>query len=119
LYERAVKASGDSAALAGVWADGRAANLLDETVIHEGTEGKLGNLVLHLRSAPNARPNARDDVVDADVVDDGSLPPEEVAAFVDVPPLRSDPLPCGCDPDETWKNGHRADCPTMTSEDVQ
>lgn len=130
LYERAVRASGDSAALASVWADGRAANLLDETVLHEGTEGKLGNLILHLRSAPKHGATAKVDVVDADVVDetppvkteppigDQLDPPEDVAAFVNTPPLRSAPLPCGCDPDEVWTSGHRPDCPTLTSEDV-
>lgn len=131
LYQQAVLAAGDSAALAGVWADGRASNLLDESVIHEGTEGKLGNLILHLRSAtPAANKRSADaTVVDADVVDEPPVksepirdyrsqldeptvpPEEEVAAFTNTPPLKSAPLPCGCDPDEVWTSGHRQGCP--------
>ncbi|MGV8973207.1 MAG: recombinase RecT [Rhodoglobus sp.] len=120
LYAQAVAATGDGKALAQVWADGRAANLLDEPITHQGVAGKLGNLILHLRNAPDPS----DDVVDADVVEEPAKPepakPEPVKAepvaadhgdpegFLPGPPVG--PLPCGCDPDEVWSHGHRDEC---------
>lgn len=106
LVERAVAVAGDSAALATVWADGRAAGLLDEPITYEGTEGKLGNLLLHLRSAPKRGSETKVDVVDADVVDDARPPVEDVP----LPPTKGGALPCGCDPDEVWTDGHRPGC---------
>lgn len=141
LYERAVLNAGDGAALASVWADGRAANLLDEPIIHEGTEGKLGSLILHLRSQPKHGTESTVEVVDADVVDEPkpklsdatlramAMPRDDgpvnydamdqpVRPIEDTPLPKAAPLPCGCDPDDAWRVGHRADCPTLTSEDA-
>jgi len=115
LYGRAVASAGDSAALAAIWADGRAANLLDETVTHEGTDGKLGNLILHLRAAPKPATEVKIDVVDADVVDEADEP---VRPVKDTPLPKAEPLPCGCDPDDVWVSGHKADCPLTNSEDA-
>lgn len=131
LYAQAVAATGDGKALAQVWADGRAANLLDEPITHQGVAGKLGNLILHLRNAgaPDqtkpTEPKA-DEPVDADIVTedlpqaggtaesvatDASGQTEPSTPAVPPDPLPTGPLPCGCDPDEVWSQGHRDDCP--------
>jgi len=131
LYEQALAHAGDGAALAKVWADGRAANLLDESVTHQGTKGKLGNLILHLRTAPKGG----GDVVDAEVVDDPKPPKpkvkagarrqepvvvefdemtQPVRAMKDTPLPSGDTLACGCDTDTVWRTGeHGPDC-TLT-----
>lgn len=58
LVERALAAAGDAPALQAVWYDARSVGLLDAEVTHEGKEGTLGSLVLHLRTAtpPDPQP---------------------------------------------------------------
>ncbi len=56
LVERALAAAGDAPALQAVWYDARSVGMLDAEVTHEGKEGTLGSLVLHLRTVQPAEP---------------------------------------------------------------